>query len=66
MIDYYDMLESAKRELALRQSCYPRWVQQGRLSKCKAEHEIACMREIILTLQSVIDTGVVLRRKENC
>lgn len=45
---------AAQRELALRESCYPRWVANGRMSKAKADHEIACMAAIVQTLGSLL------------
>jgi GH15 family glucan-1,4-alpha-glucosidase len=46
-------IESAKRELAMRRSAYPKWVQNGRLTQGKADHEIAAMQAIIATLEAL-------------
>ena len=32
---------------------YPRWVAQGRLTADKADHETACMRSILATLEGL-------------
>lgn len=46
-----DLLDCAKRELALRVKCYPGWVRGGRMSQQKADHEIRCMEGIVERLQ---------------
>jgi hypothetical protein len=42
-----DKLACAERELKLRQRVYERWVDAGKMSAGKAEHEIECMKEIV-------------------
>lgn len=42
-----DKLACAKRELAMRKQCYPRWIEQNKMSAGKAAHEIACMEAIV-------------------
>lgn len=42
-----DMLDAARRELAMRKSCYPKWIVSGRMTQAKADHEIACMEGIV-------------------
>jgi hypothetical protein len=42
-----DKYACAKRELAMRQRVYPRWVEQGRMTQTKADAEIACMSAIV-------------------
>jgi hypothetical protein len=49
-----DKLACAKRELALRKSAYPRWVEQGKLSAGKAAHEIDCMRAIVADYEDAL------------
>lgn len=46
-----DMLDAARRELAMRRSAYPKWVAGGRMSQAKADHEIACMEGIVERLE---------------
>lgn len=46
-----EMIACAERELRMRRRVYPRWVQQERMSQTTADHEIACMQSILLTLQ---------------
>lgn len=48
-----DQLTCAKRELALRKSCYPGWVRTGKITREKADHEIGAMSAIVATLETV-------------
>ena len=41
------------REIKMRESVYPRWVQQQRITQDKADYEIACMRAALATLREV-------------
>lgn len=50
-----EQITCAKRELAMRQGCYPKWVAGKRLTQEKADHEIECMKAIIDTLERVRD-----------
>lgn len=43
----------ARREVALRRNVYPKWIAKGRLSKEKAEQEIATMDAIVFTLRQL-------------
>ena len=43
-VDLNDLLGCCKRELALRERVYPKWVAGGRMSEAKAEREIEQMR----------------------
>lgn len=42
-----DMLGCARRELAMRQRAYPRFVQQGRMTADEATRETAIMGAIV-------------------
>lgn len=42
----YNKLECARREVGMRRRVYPAWVENGRMSKEKAEEEIALMEAI--------------------
>ena len=44
------MAACARREFNLRQRVYPRWVQEGRMTAEKAQHEIRVMESIYYTL----------------
>ena len=42
-----------EREIAMRLSAYPRFVQEHRMRQAKADHEIAAMRAVLTTLKSI-------------
>lgn len=42
-----DMINCAKRELAMRKAVYPRQLSRGRISQGVADHEIDCMEAIL-------------------
>lgn len=41
-----DKLACVEREIKMRERVYLRWIDAGRMSKQKAEHEIAMMKAI--------------------
>ena len=48
-----EQIASVEREIRMRERVYPRWVEQRRMMKKTAEHEIACMRAVLATLQRI-------------
>lgn len=50
-----EQLDCAKRELAMRERVYPRWVLQEKMTEEKAAHEIACMKAIVATLKPLAE-----------
>ena len=46
-------ISEVQREIALRENVYPRWIESGRLTKQKAEHQITCMKAVLGTLMAV-------------
>lgn len=48
---FTQQLECAERELKMRERVYPWWVDAEKLTREKAEHEIAAMRAIVETLR---------------
>jgi hypothetical protein len=42
-----------KREIALRQRVYPKWVQSGRMKLDMADREIACMTAVLRSLEKL-------------
>lgn len=46
-------LYCARREFALRERCYPKWVAQARMSSAKAAHELEVMAAIVETLHGL-------------
>jgi hypothetical protein len=48
-----DQIKCAKREVAMRERAFPKWVRDGRMKADAAEHELAAMRAIVATLESI-------------
>lgn len=46
-VDLNPLLACARRELALRQRVYPKWVAKGSMSEKKANEELELQREIV-------------------
>jgi hypothetical protein len=49
-----DKLACAKRELAMRKQCYPRWVKQNKMSAGQAAHQLACMQAIVADYEDAL------------
>jgi hypothetical protein len=47
------------REIAMRRSCYPRWVASGKMIQAQADHQIACMSDVYEMLKLLKETGGV-------
>ena len=52
-INLQDQIQCVKREIGMRESVYPRWVQNGKMKQFKADEEIATMKEVLKTLQGL-------------
>jgi hypothetical protein len=52
-----DQIAEVKREIALRETVYPRWVQQWKLSEAQAARQIAVMRSILADLEEQKNAG---------
>jgi hypothetical protein len=48
-----EQIASVEREIRMRESAYPRWIEQRRMTAKTAEYEIACMRAVLATLQQI-------------
>lgn len=64
-VDLTDLLGCCRRELALRQRVYPKWVAKGLMSEKKAEKEIEQMRLVVEFLVHCIFKAVTRRAKES-
>ena len=51
MITREQKREAADRELRLRLRVYPRRIDDGKMTKAEAEHEVACMRAMLADYQ---------------
>jgi hypothetical protein len=47
------MIASVEREIRLRADAYPKFVQEHRMLQVKADHELAAMRAVLVTLKSI-------------
>jgi hypothetical protein len=47
-----DQIACVTREIALRERVYPKWVETGRMTKQKADHEISAMKAALGTLMA--------------
>jgi len=47
-----EQIACVEREIRMRERVYPRWVEAKKMSQAKADHEIACMRAALKTLQT--------------
>lgn len=48
-----DQIACVRREIALRNKVYPRWVEKGRIHQEQADREIEAMIAVLATLQEV-------------
>lgn len=63
-VDLNDLLACCRRELALRQRVYPKWVAKGSMTEKKAEKEIEQMRAVVEFLVHCVFKAVTRRSKE--
>lgn len=54
-----EQLAAARRELALRQRVYPRWLREGKIGDLKAAHETECMAGIVATLTRLVELAEI-------
>lgn len=62
-IDLNALLGCARRELAFRQRCYPKWVEKGTLTETKAEKELELMRSVVEFLTHCVFKAVTRQAK---
>lgn len=55
-----EQIAAVKREVALREKLYPRWVSMQRMSQQKATTEIDVMRDVLKTLEALQPSTQVL------
>jgi hypothetical protein len=53
MISLAEQIAEAQREVALRRSCYPKWVQRGKLDAGDATCQLRVMEQIVRTLMQL-------------
>jgi hypothetical protein len=47
MTEHVNLIECVEREIRMRERVYPAWVARGKMSKERADREIALMREVL-------------------
>lgn len=48
-----EQIAAVEREVHVREKCYPKWVAEHRMLQSKANHELAAMRAVHVTLKSI-------------
>lgn len=48
-----EQIACVRREIMMRERVYPGWVNKGRMSQTKAEHELLVMRQVLVTLRNL-------------
>lgn len=48
-----EQIRCVMREIAMRKSAYPRFIEKRQLTQTKADNEIAAMEAVLATLQSI-------------
>ena len=63
-VNLNDLLGCCRRELALRERVYPKWVEKGTMTETKARREIELMRGVVEFLVHCVFKAVTRRAKE--
>lgn len=50
-----EQIACVRREIALRKSAYPKWVESRRMGQAKADREIEAMEAVLDTLEELFD-----------
>lgn len=53
MITLDDKIKEVKREIGLREHFYPIWIASGKLKQDTADRQLAVMRGVLETLESI-------------
>jgi hypothetical protein len=64
-VDLNDLLGCCRRELALRQRVYPKWVDKGTMSEKKAEQELELMRSVVEFLTHCVFKAVTRNARQS-
>ncbi len=48
-----EQIAEVKREIAMRNKVYPKWIESGSLSKSKADFQILVMEAVLISLQAI-------------
>ena len=55
MIDIEQQIKCVEREIGMRESVYPRWVNSKKMSGSKAQYEIEAMKQVKQSLEALIE-----------
>lgn len=56
-ISIAEQVKCVKREIAMRERVYPRWVASGKMPAAKADYETEAMKAVLETLKKVEAEG---------
>lgn len=56
-------IECVRREIAIREHVYPKWIENGRMKQAVADHEIEAMKSVLDTLENVLLLAIPERKK---
>ncbi len=48
-----EQIAEVKREIAMRNKVYPRWIEAGSMKKSKADFQILVMEAVLISLQTI-------------
>ncbi len=48
-----EQIAEVKREIAMRNKVYPKWIEAGSLAKAKADFQILAMEAVLISLQDL-------------
>ncbi len=50
-----EQISDVSREIHMRESLYPKWVQAKKMTQYRADYQLECMCAVLLTLQNLRD-----------
>lgn len=59
-----EQLAELRREFAVRQRVYPRWVSTKRMTQDEATHSLACLQAAIASLEALAGSRALMRELE--
>ena len=55
MVTISEQIKGVKREIDYRKRLYPKWVDEGKMTKLEADYQIELMEYVANTLQAVLN-----------
>lgn len=53
-VELDDQVACVRREIRMRESAYPKWIQIGRMTQAQADRELNTMRAVLATLERAL------------